>query len=101
VDRGEGNEGGQGGHPGASRASLVGKNFQDHYIARMSWEVRGIETLNERGRGLSFAGEVVRYLASETGMLTYSASLCAAAVRCWRRPRMCNASSPRCATGRG
>jgi choline dehydrogenase len=26
----------------------VGHNFQDHYIARMSCEVRGIETLNER-----------------------------------------------------
>jgi choline dehydrogenase len=59
----------------------VGKNFQDHYIARMSCEVRDIETLNERGRGLSFAGEVLRYLASGTGMLTYSASLCAASVK--------------------
>jgi choline dehydrogenase len=59
----------------------VGKNFQDHYIARMSCEVQGIETLNERGRGLSFAGEVLRYLASGTGMLTYSASLCAASVK--------------------
>src|SRR5439155_14412740 len=27
----------------------VGRNFQDHYIARMSCEVQGIETLNERG----------------------------------------------------
>jgi choline dehydrogenase len=59
----------------------VGKNFQDHYIARMSCEVTGIETLNERGRGLPFAGEVLRYLASGTGMLTYSASLCAASVK--------------------
>jgi choline dehydrogenase len=59
----------------------VGKNFQDHYIARMSCEVAGIETLNERGRGLSFAGEVLRYFASGTGMLTYSASLCAASVK--------------------
>jgi choline dehydrogenase len=59
----------------------IGKNFQDHYIARMSCEVTGIETLNERGRGLSFAGEVLRYLASGTGMLTYSASLCAASVK--------------------
>jgi choline dehydrogenase len=47
----------------------------------MSCEVRGIETLNERGRGLSFAGEVLRYFAAGTGMLTYSASLCAASVR--------------------
>jgi choline dehydrogenase len=59
----------------------VGRNFQDHYIARMSCEVRGIETLNERGRGLAFAGEVLRYLAAGKGMLTYSASLCAASVK--------------------
>jgi choline dehydrogenase len=59
----------------------VGKNFQDHYIARMSCEVKDIETLNERGRGLSFANEVRRYFTSGTGMLTYSASLCAASVK--------------------
>src|SRR5271163_1214246 len=59
----------------------VGRNFQDHYIARMSCEVKGIETLNERGRGLSFAGELLRYLGSGSGMLTYSASLCAASVK--------------------
>ncbi len=59
----------------------VGQNFQDHYIARMSAEVRGVETLNERGRGLSFANEVLRYVTTGTGMLTYSASLCAASVK--------------------
>ena len=59
----------------------VGRNFQDHFIARMSCEVQGIETLNERGRGLSFANELRRYVTSGTGMLTYSASLCAASVK--------------------
>ena len=59
----------------------VGRNFQDHYVTRMSCAVKGIETLNERGRGLSFANEVLRYFASGTGMLTYSASLCAASVK--------------------
>jgi choline dehydrogenase len=59
----------------------VGRNFQDHYIARMSCEVRGIETLNERGRGLPFAAELWRYVTQGTGMLTYSASLCAASVK--------------------
>ena len=59
----------------------VGRDFQDHYIARMSCEVRGIETLNERGRGLPFANELWRYVTSGTGMLTYSASLCAASVK--------------------
>ncbi|HEV2334049.1 MAG TPA: GMC family oxidoreductase N-terminal domain-containing protein [Stellaceae bacterium] len=59
----------------------VGQNFQDHYIARMSCEVKGIETLNERGRGLSFANELWRYVSAGEGMLTYSASLCAASVK--------------------
>jgi choline dehydrogenase len=59
----------------------VGQNFQDHYIARMSCIVRDLETLNERGRGLSFANELRRYMMSGTGMLTYSASLCAASVK--------------------
>jgi choline dehydrogenase len=59
----------------------VGRDFQDHYIARMSCEVRGIETLNERGRGVPFARELWRYVASGQGMLTYSASLCAASVK--------------------
>ncbi len=59
----------------------VGHNFQDHYIARMSCEVKGVETLNERGRGLAFANELWRYVTTGTGMLTYSASLCAASVK--------------------
>src|SRR5215472_17206738 len=59
----------------------VGKNFQDHYIARMSCEVAGIETLNERGRGLGFANEIMRYLVQGTGMMTFGTSLCAASVK--------------------
>ncbi|MFZ3237335.1 MAG: GMC family oxidoreductase N-terminal domain-containing protein [Stellaceae bacterium] len=59
----------------------VGRNFQDHYVARMSCEVRDLETLNERGRGLAFANELRRYVTSGQGMLTYSASLCAASVK--------------------
>ncbi len=59
----------------------VGHNFQDHYIARMSAEVRGIETLNERGRGLPFARELWRYALRGGGMLTFSASLCAASAK--------------------
>src|SRR5262249_10374052 len=59
----------------------VGQNLQDHYIARMSCEVRGIQTLNERGRGLAFSRELLRYVAAGQGMLTYSASLVAASVK--------------------
>jgi choline dehydrogenase len=71
----------QAGIPAHHALPGVGRNFQDHYIARMSCEVTGIETLNERGRGLSFAGELLRYVAVGKGMLTYSASLCAASVK--------------------
>jgi choline dehydrogenase len=59
----------------------VGHNFQDHFIARMSAEVQGIETLNERGRGLPFARELWRYALKGGGMLTFSASLCAASAK--------------------
>jgi len=59
----------------------VGKNLQDHYIARVTCSVTGAETLNERSRGLPFAGEVLRYLFAGTGMLTYAASLVAASVK--------------------
>jgi choline dehydrogenase len=59
----------------------VGRNMQDHYIARMSYPVRGATTVNERSRGMPLIGEVLRYLAAGKGMLTYSASLCAASVK--------------------
>src|SRR5215472_14475072 len=59
----------------------VGRNLQDHYIARVSYAVTGAPTVNERSRGLALAGEIVRYLVTGKGMLTYSASLAAASVR--------------------
>ncbi len=59
----------------------VGRNLQDHYIARVTYAVSGTPTINERGRGLPFVGEILRYLFAGTGMLTYSASLVAASVK--------------------
>ncbi len=59
----------------------VGKNLQDHFLARVTCEVSGIPTLNEKSRGLPFAGEIMRYLFTGTGMLTYAASLVAASVK--------------------
>jgi len=59
----------------------VGQNLQDHYIARISYLVKGAWTVNERSRGVPLAAEVVRYLVAGTGMLTYSASLAAASVK--------------------
>jgi choline dehydrogenase len=59
----------------------VGQNLQDHYIARVSYLVKGATTVNERSRGLPLAAEIMRYLVTGKGMLTYSASLAAASVK--------------------
>ena len=53
----------------------VGKNMQDHYVCRMTYPIHGARTANERARGLPLAAEIVRYLVTGKGMLTYSASL--------------------------
>jgi choline dehydrogenase len=53
----------------------VGRDFQDHYIARVACSVGGAKTLNEKSRGLPFVGEVLRYLVAGQGMLTYASSL--------------------------
>ncbi len=59
----------------------VGKGLQDHFLARVACSVRGAPTLNEKSRGVRFAGEVLRYLLSGKGMLTYAASLVAASAQ--------------------
>jgi choline dehydrogenase len=59
----------------------VGKNMQDHYVARVSYPVVGARTANERSRGLPLAGEVIRWLVTGKGMLTYSPSLVATSVK--------------------
>ena len=59
----------------------VGKNLQDHFLVRVVKTVKGVPTLNERSRGLPFAGEVLRYLFTGTGMLTYAASLVAVSAK--------------------
>jgi choline dehydrogenase len=59
----------------------VGKNMQDHYVARVSYPIVGAQTANERSRGLPLAGEVMRWLITGKGMLTYSPSIVAASVK--------------------
>ena len=59
----------------------VGKNLQDHFIVRVVAMISGMKTLNERSRGLPFAGEILRYLLTGTGMLTYAASLVAVSAK--------------------
>lgn len=59
----------------------VGRNMQDHYLARISCNIQGATSLNQQSRGLGLAGQVLRYVASGTGILTYAASLVAASVK--------------------
>jgi choline dehydrogenase len=59
----------------------VGKNLQDHYLARVSCEVQGAPSLNQMSRGLGLVGQVLRYVTTGSGILTYGVSLVAASVQ--------------------
>ncbi len=59
----------------------VGKNFQDHFIVRTSADIKGARSLNERSRGLGLVNEVIRYVLTGQGLLTYGASLIAGSVK--------------------
>jgi choline dehydrogenase len=59
----------------------VGKNLQDHFLARITCRVTGARTFNEQSRGLPLVAEVMRYVFAGRGILTYAASLVAASVR--------------------
>ena len=45
----------------------VGRNMQDHYVARVSYPVVGMATANEKSRGLPLAMEVVRWAVHRQG----------------------------------
>jgi choline dehydrogenase len=59
----------------------VGRNMQDHYQARVSYPVVGMETANEKSRGIPLAMEIMRWLFTGKGILSYSPSLVAASVK--------------------
>ena len=59
----------------------VGRNMQDHFLARGACTVSGVETLSGRAHGLAFAKEVLRYVVTGKGMLTYPVFLVAASVK--------------------
>ena len=65
------------------RAALpgVGENYRDHYMVRKSWRIARPVTLNERSRGLAFAGEVLRYAMTRRGLLTTAPGVVAGFVR--------------------
>jgi choline dehydrogenase len=47
----------------------VGKNLQDHFLVRSSWEVRGLRSLNRLRSPLAQASAVARWLATRDGPL--------------------------------
>ncbi|QOR37690.1 choline dehydrogenase [Billgrantia diversa] len=53
----------------------VGENLCDHYAARMVMRIRGIETINERVRGLKLVKEVARYAFRRRGALALTPTL--------------------------
>ena len=53
----------------------VGENLRDHYAPRFAVRARNIETLNERGRGLRLAGEIVKYLVGARSVVSLNPSL--------------------------
>jgi choline dehydrogenase len=53
----------------------VGRNFQDHYVARISYRLKDTLTANERSRGVRLVGELMKYALGGKGILTYSAAL--------------------------
>jgi choline dehydrogenase len=55
--------------------------MRDHYVARVSYPVVGAQTAKERSRGLPLAREVMRWLFTGKGMLTYSPSIVAASAK--------------------
>ena len=74
----------------------VGKNMQDHDVACVSYPVVGAQTANERSRGLPAAGEVMRWLFTGKGILTYNPSIVAASVKVLEElvMPMCKSPSP-------
>ena len=53
----------------------VGENLQDHYIARLTWRVHGVRTLNERLRNVALLGEVAKFAFGRRGALTTPAGV--------------------------
>ncbi len=56
-------------------AQAVGRNLQDHYVARISCRLKDTLTANERSRGVRLLGELMSYAFKGKGLLTYSAAL--------------------------
>ncbi len=69
------------GIPVAHALAGVGENLRDHYAARLVGRVRGIDTINERARGIRLAAEVAKWMVARKGILGLSPTV----VHCfWR-----------------
>ena len=53
----------------------VGENFRDHFAVRLITRMHGIETINERVRGLPLIREVIRYGFGRQGALALTPTL--------------------------
>ena len=53
----------------------VGENLRDHYAPRLVARVKNIETINEKSRGLSLVGEVLKWLTTRKGILSLNPTL--------------------------
>ena len=64
----------------------VGENLQDHYISRLSWRLKGLDSLNQLTRGPRLVREVIKYFTQRKGALTMPAGIIAGFVK--SRPEM-------------
>lgn len=53
----------------------VGEGLQDHYATRTVGRVKNTRSINEQVRGLTLAGEVVKWLVARKGILSLSPTL--------------------------
>ncbi|PUA17656.1 GMC family oxidoreductase [Glaciimonas sp. PCH181] len=58
-----------------ARLEGVGRNFQDHYVARLCYRLKDTVTANERSQGMRLMRELMSYALQGKGLLTYSAAL--------------------------
>lgn len=54
----------------------VGANLRDHYTPRFTARVKGIDTFNQKARGLAFGGEVAKWLLGKPSILSLPSTAC-------------------------
>ncbi len=54
----------------------VGANLRDHYTPRFTARVKGIDTFNQKSRGLALGGEVAKWLLGRPSILSLPSTAC-------------------------